>query len=557
MYRAGLEPSMLELLATLEKALDRFDVAYVVIDALDESSPRSELLQVIQTLASDIRFQKLRLAVSSREYHDIKIMIENVFTAIPMDNPALMGDILRYVRSTLKTNRRFQHWPEDLLKDVEVTVSTGARGMFRWAVCQLDVIQRLRSDPRTVRRALQSLPKTLYKTYDMILLGIPEEERLFVYHILQWIALHTDLHGHGMPKNSILIEAAKKTVIRQNPRSEDIHYDIETLREFCGCLIDCTSSSSIKFAHFTVREYLDSPRLPEILYSVFPHEPQRPGTGETLRQNFIELILEEAHCLELKHALAPVQCFLTSYCAMSGCLSLRKFQDDIVQKESLAKLATSLLDPSKLHFKPLKVATSSEDRHRHIYDQGWPSFAQFFNISWKTNPPSNELEQLFYLLLTYCDQNKANGLELARRFLKGQAGIDLKLASSLDFEYLIYQGIENPRWFGDQIPRSNDRNMFEMFALWSSQGSGPLDLILEFGAELPDPTAVLICFLQSAHSGPSHYDRCCLLQRILHAGADANGYKHYPGYITPLQLAVKSGDSIVAELLLKAGARPE
>jgi hypothetical protein len=56
MHKQGEQPSLTELLLALETSLQEFDIAYVILDAADESKPREDLLRVLRELASDARF---------------------------------------------------------------------------------------------------------------------------------------------------------------------------------------------------------------------------------------------------------------------------------------------------------------------------------------------------------------------------------------------------------------------------------------------------------------------------------------------------------------------
>jgi hypothetical protein len=47
----------------------------IAMDALDESSPRTNLLNLMRDLSSDARFAKIKLLSTSREYLDIEAMM--------------------------------------------------------------------------------------------------------------------------------------------------------------------------------------------------------------------------------------------------------------------------------------------------------------------------------------------------------------------------------------------------------------------------------------------------------------------------------------------------
>ncbi|RKK71217.1 hypothetical protein BFJ69_g11161 [Fusarium oxysporum] len=182
LFRRGGEPSIPELLDALEQILQVFSCVYIVIDAVDESNPRDELLEVIHTLVTDPKLPNIKILVSSREYIDIERVMEKISVSVPMSNKLVEQDIRLHVRSTLRSNIKFQCWPNDLLIDVENAVSTQAKGMFRWAFCQLHELQRLKGERHVVSKALERLPKDLDETYDRVLLRIPQEDWQFVSH---------------------------------------------------------------------------------------------------------------------------------------------------------------------------------------------------------------------------------------------------------------------------------------------------------------------------------------------------------------------------------------
>ncbi|CRK16424.1 hypothetical protein BN1723_007481 [Verticillium longisporum] len=60
-YRSGRQPSVRQLLDSLAFIINMWDSVYIVIDALDESKPRTELLRVLHKLGTEHRFQKLKI----------------------------------------------------------------------------------------------------------------------------------------------------------------------------------------------------------------------------------------------------------------------------------------------------------------------------------------------------------------------------------------------------------------------------------------------------------------------------------------------------------------
>jgi hypothetical protein len=130
LYKQGGQPNLADLMLALEVSLNSFDIAYIVIDAVDESKPREDLLRVIRDLATDLRFSKIHCIVTSREYIDIEQSMEPISRSIAMSNALVEDDIRKHVNSALHSGDRFRRWPLDLLIEVEDAVVHGSKGMY-------------------------------------------------------------------------------------------------------------------------------------------------------------------------------------------------------------------------------------------------------------------------------------------------------------------------------------------------------------------------------------------------------------------------------------------
>lgn len=124
------QPSVNDLLDFLEGCLERFNVVYLVIDALDESHERQNILQTLNTLATESRFDKIRLLTTSREYFEIQVAMSKISTELPMSNPLVEEDIRIHVSHKLRTEPRFKNWSIELLGEVEEALTKGAEGMY-------------------------------------------------------------------------------------------------------------------------------------------------------------------------------------------------------------------------------------------------------------------------------------------------------------------------------------------------------------------------------------------------------------------------------------------
>jgi len=255
------------LLDILREIVEFFDVVYVTIDALDESMQRTNLLDVLDVLITNPHFERIQLLATSREYLDIKRVMRRLYRPLSMSNSFVEGDIRTYVARKIRAELKFQRWPLGLRIEVEKTLSIGAKGMFRWAVCQLDILRRLNHQTK-VREAIKSLPRTLDKTYERLFSYIVEEERDFLQHVLYRICFH-DLLFKGakvLPAGLLIDSYTNSDTATIGLGSEGYLCDLESLKDTCGCLVTftvdkITELETVDIAHYTVREFLESDRI--------------------------------------------------------------------------------------------------------------------------------------------------------------------------------------------------------------------------------------------------------------------------------------------------------
>ena len=138
---------------------------------------------------------------------------------------------------------------------------------FQWVKCQIDALGRCLS-LSSLRKALRSLPKDLDDTYARILQSIEDDEHSkLVAMIMQWLAYSE--------RPMSLTEISEALIVDPD---DDYQYDVERrfedpqdLLRICSSLVTTEpwpgSPSTppvlrkrFKFAHFSVREYLESSR---------------------------------------------------------------------------------------------------------------------------------------------------------------------------------------------------------------------------------------------------------------------------------------------------------
>jgi site-specific recombinase XerC len=82
-----------------------------------------------------------------------------------------------------------KRWPLAVKADVESKLVEGAKGMFRWVKCQLDVLRNC-TTVRDIKKARNMLPPTLDETYERILLDIDRDEWEKARTALQWLIFY-------------------------------------------------------------------------------------------------------------------------------------------------------------------------------------------------------------------------------------------------------------------------------------------------------------------------------------------------------------------------------
>lgn len=125
---SGHKPIISELLMVLQSILQRFSTVYIIVDGVDESQPRTHMLSVLATLATDERFQTVRLVATSRLHQDIEQRFSGISASISMSNVYVCGDIQTVVHKWITTSPRMRCWSH-LSQWIEDRLCLGAHGM--------------------------------------------------------------------------------------------------------------------------------------------------------------------------------------------------------------------------------------------------------------------------------------------------------------------------------------------------------------------------------------------------------------------------------------------
>ncbi|KAK4444242.1 hypothetical protein QBC34DRAFT_360671 [Podospora aff. communis PSN243] len=379
LYDRGCEPTILDLERVLEIVLKRIETFYVVIDAVDESMPREELVRLIATMALDTRFQNIRILATSRQYFDIERVFSGVSMAISMRSAFVDADIKNYVHARLASSHRLRRW-HDSLQDIENALVEKAEGMFRWVDCQIQAIERLR-DPTQLMTALENLPRDLNETYIRIFDAISVADRPFVCRVLTWIIGHSRapwMVSRGISAK-VLVEAV----------AYDLHgpgrpsFDLDYIQELLGCLIlveneedgdesKCLTSEAeddtvgfgdaklfVSLAHYTVLEFLTSPNILQSHVSCFA------TTEAAINSQFGMSVLQQAVAANPNGTSCDWVYDREAYCLTLGAaLNIHEIYAFITTPEA-KELFVRYIDPSSPHYRRFEAiqehATCSDE----------------------------------------------------------------------------------------------------------------------------------------------------------------------------------------------------
>ncbi|EXF76859.1 L-galactose dehydrogenase [Colletotrichum fioriniae PJ7] len=551
----GGEPSLAELLAALESALRFSDSVFIVIDAVDESSPREELLRVLRDLATDPRFAKIRLLVTSREYLDIENVMREVSTAVSMRNDYLDDDIRLYTKSRLSANSKLKDWPEDLRNETLKALTCGAKGMFRWVVCQLDALRRIKESKKAIMNALRNLPKTLDEAYDRIFNMIPGEDLQIVCATLDWICFNYKVFQHEHLSCNVLLDAIKEDLTRSNPRMQDYRYDADLLRELCGCLITVRTDDEtfpdgeliVSFPHYTVMEYLAaSSRFDRhYCFSLDVYNTLGGRAGNLLSQAFLAEI-DDPGIDPLWPLVIPWQMDFRIYCAFSAMKLISEWDKFFITNEELAALLITP-HPSRIH--PVDVM---RQLHKNYDEDGTINLlVSRFGLDgtfWYVQHRQQSSPRIRILV----DLLHIGAYNLVDFILNGHDANDV-LRCTVDVDYMApSSNFGTPSHY--QVP------LCDFIAMTSGNGVSALRYLLASWPETFDSRTTLLHFVMwhnhdhacidyDENSG----DAWCTLQKMLHLGAEADSLEFV---VTPLQIAVACLDIEGVKILLKSGADP-
>ncbi|KAH9052644.1 hypothetical protein EDB87DRAFT_1816326, partial [Lactarius vividus] len=247
---------------------------FIVLDALDECpnssgipSPRDEVLQLVKELI-DLHLQGLHICATSRPEVDIRAVLEPLaFHSVSLHNQSgQQTDIADYVQSVVNSSpsTAMKRWRVDDKKLVIETLTERADGMFRWVFCQLEALRHC--FPPNIRRFLNELPESLDETYERILRGINKTQQDDARRLLRCLTVAVrPLRVEELAELLVFdFEASSSGGIPKLKNDWRWDDQEEAVLSTCSSLIAVVpdgDSRVVQFSHFSVKEYLTSPRL--------------------------------------------------------------------------------------------------------------------------------------------------------------------------------------------------------------------------------------------------------------------------------------------------------
>ncbi|KAF2876225.1 heterokaryon incompatibility protein-domain-containing protein [Massariosphaeria phaeospora] len=346
------EPSLHAVLEVTRQAAQEFMQVYLVLDALDECAQRSELIDVLKTVAG-WQLNNVHLLITSRKERDIETSLESYIKeedTLCLQRDVVDKDIQRYVQRRLSKDTTLTKWNKDaaVRQEIETVLMRGACGMFQWAVCQLDTLAKC-CNQAMLRKSLATLPRTLDQTYDRILSAISEEYSEYAMRILQWLAFSARPLSVEEIAEVVAIDVARDLAFDRDEVLED---PLEALN-ICSSLVTITTNKAdgklrpsqqiIALAHYSVQEYLVSDRIKQGLAKQY--SMQETKCHNAIVKGSLKYLIQLEQPLS-KGVLDGSA--LARYTAKFWCSHLRKTGDEIGQASQLTMDLMAREEPAYL-----------------------------------------------------------------------------------------------------------------------------------------------------------------------------------------------------------------
>ncbi|KAK0130384.1 hypothetical protein ONS96_000905 [Cadophora gregata f. sp. sojae] len=288
-YRDARSPRSDDLEVQFFNLLREFpSQALVVVDGLDEceSGSREEILAFIARLVKE-QSALIKVFVTSRRDEDIMDTFDGC-PVVEIDSTCVDADIKIFLQDEIARRiheKKLKLQKIDLKDAILEALSSKSNGMFMWAKLQLNIICEERRD-QDILKALVSLPRDLYSTYDRILQKIEQKSpalQELARKALMWV-----MYAKRSMRIKELVDAlAIQEGMTQYKELANSAYDKEAILDSCGgLLLSIGLLGTFKYEyvhpiHYSVIEY-------------FQAAVATPGAQQVLRAKYFT-VAERAH----------------------------------------------------------------------------------------------------------------------------------------------------------------------------------------------------------------------------------------------------------------------
>ncbi|KAI4852903.1 Pfs, NACHT and ankyrin domain protein [Aureobasidium sp. EXF-8845] len=245
--------------------LSKVNNVSIVLDALDESSTRNDVLAWLWGVLAAECFAG-RILITARREADIESGLQRWILpdqSISIQGDDVNDDISAYVVHRVRNSEELERWHNmpEVQHEIEKELVENADGMFRWVACQIDALKDCLDYPR-LRQALRNLPKTLDETYSRILESIPREHSAQAATILNLLVWSNGEYRIDQLVDAIAIDLDKDPAFdpkNRMPVPRDLLKLCSGLVTVYQCPLGEHSGNDVVYlAHFSVKEYLVS-----------------------------------------------------------------------------------------------------------------------------------------------------------------------------------------------------------------------------------------------------------------------------------------------------------
>ncbi|GKU06276.1 hypothetical protein FLAG1_09229 [Fusarium langsethiae] len=233
-----------------------FDKFYISVDAINESFRCIEVFEMLLQLVtenSNVRLFVTAISSCSHWLEDLQLEEPPEMIEVDMGTEDIGRDIDFYITTRIGQDRLLRRLSNETKLELREKVLGNAKGMFRYAQCQLDSLSTLRT-AKMVFNALYDLPKDIYQVYEKILLSIPEADKILARESLFFLSVAL--------RQLTIYELAEAAILDDYDARVDEDCRLPepmVLLEICQGLVDYDEVTGVvTLAHSSVRAYITS-----------------------------------------------------------------------------------------------------------------------------------------------------------------------------------------------------------------------------------------------------------------------------------------------------------